>query len=1184
MYSKKGLISIFNKRTHKSNALYIMKRIILFCLLILLNLPIFGQTRTSPSAYEISLAPKWAKLFYSENPNYLEVEKEYQKYFRNHEFKKDNHVRNYLYWKKNYGNYLNEKGYLDYNLANKTNPHSKVNSRNCSGNWSVIGPIESYDTQGNPSSDQSNVFCIDQSKSDSNILYCGTESGEIYKSTDHGENWFNVSLEMDFFGNYSRFGIRSIAIHPSNPNIAYFCVGNLIGKTTNGGQTWQYVYNHSTNWWEFESQRIIINPQNPNQLFVATGLGLLTSSNAGGSWSMVFTQPTYDVCFKPSNPQIVYALRKNAATNNHEFVKSTNNGFSFTPTTNGWYNSNDPNRTIEGGRIAVSANDPNRVYAYLIGDAKAGDGGFIGLYKSSDSGNSWSLPNGPTGGPYSTAHPNLANASHLGTGHHQGSYNCALLVSPTNANHILIGGNNLWKSEDGGTTFFALGGYENGPLNNTIHEGSIHVDMQEFTQVGSTTWITTDGGIYKSNDFFSSTNFAKKDKGIHSMDFWGLGQGWNEDILFAGSYHNGNIALYENWGLGNAMSLGGGEPATGYVNPGDDRLVYSSEIQGRFLPLNIGDPVKNAPFGIKPNESYWTLDAFSELEFSPNSFNIAYTGKDHQLWKTTDKGQTFYLLNSFGTDPGDKITFIEISRENPDIIYVSQQHSSNYSSSVHKSIDGGLTWNPVNLPSNSNSSRKIALQVDPYNPNNIWVGFNHPGNNCKIFHSQNGGLTWTDKTTPTIASSNLNTLTFIPGTNNGVYIGTNSIMYYKNDAMSDWICFSNNLPPVTITFHAKPFYRDGKIRIATIKGFWESPLYEEPNQPFAQASVNKITSNKSACLQDTLLFVDHSIVNHQNATWEWDFGPNATPSTSNNIKEKVVFNSIGTYQVILTVTNGSGSWDRDTLEVEINNNLSLNQTFSEDFENGIPNQAFRLINHENNAVSWYLNDSLSAFGTGNNCMAIQGFYASAGSVDDIEFDINLEFVDTPIVNFDVAYARYANNYTDTLEVLISTDCGATFQSLYLKGNSDLATAPDANTPFYPSTNQWRTDSVDLSAYTNFDQALLVFRDHQGWGQNMFLDNIQLNGVNLPPTNVYEEIKPKLAIYPNPVNTTQSVHIQQKETSPIKVELFSTQGKLVFSKGNILNNQFIIPSNLSSGAYAFRISSTNIIKHGVLVIK
>lgn len=1014
-------------------------------------------------------------------------------------------------------------------------------------------------------------------------MFCGTESGEIYKSIDHGENWTNVSLTLTFLGHPYNVGVRTIAIHPTNPNIVYFSAGKVIGKSINGGQTWSYVYDHGSNWWNFNAEKILIHPTNPDKIYVATKQGLIISNNGGSSWITVFNNPTYDICFKPSSPNTLYVLRKNPTTDCHEFLKSTNAGISFQTMTSGWYNSTDPDRETIGGRIAVSAADPNRVYAYLIGESKANDGGFIGLYKSTNSGSSWTLPNGPTGGPYSMSHPNLANALILGNGHHQGLYNCALLASNTNADHILIGGSSIWKSEDGGLTFTVLGGYSTGLLNDAIHVGPFHVDMQDFNQTSNTTWVTTDGGIYKSNDFFSSTNFWKKDYGIHSMDIWGLGQGWNQDVLFSGAYHNGNIAFYENWGQGNSLALGGGEPATGYINPGENKRVYSSDIKGHVLPENIGDPIETFNFGINPNESYYTLGTFSELEFHPETYRVAYTGKDHELWKTNDKGESFELLHSFGTDTEDKVTFIEISRNDPDIMFVSQQHSTSFSSSLHKTINGGLTWTSVNLPSDANLSRKITIQVDPFNPNHIYLGFNYPGNRCKIFRSINGGSSWTDLTTSTIADEPLNTLTYIPGTNNSLYIGTDEKMFYKNDNLSDWVCFSDNLPPVTHTLHAKPFYRDGKIRIATFKGIWESPLYEEPSEPFAQASVDYLSSHTRACINDTLHFVDHSILNHQNASWNWFFGADATPTSSTNWQEKVVFNTPGDHEVILEVTNGNGFTDRDTLIIEVNNMPSLDQTFEEGFEFGIPEQAFRTINHGGDNITWHLIDSVGGYGLSNQCIGINGYYASAGEKDDIEFDINLSNIDSPMVTFDVAYARYSGGYTDTLEVLISTDCGEHFQSLYLKGNADLATAPDTNSPFSPTSDQWRTDTVDLIDYTSYDQLLLVFRDHEGWGQNMFLDNINLNGEDISTVGIQDVEKSNIIIYPNPVHNNQAIHINGPKNATYKVEIFSSSGKLVYSKLNIKSSSFT-PSNLASGSYFYRISSEKLIKHGVLIKK
>ena len=169
--------------------------------------------------------------------------------------------------------------------------------------------------------------------------------------------------------------------------------------------------------------------------------------------------------------------------------------------------------------------------------------------------------------------------------YHQGFYNCALLASNTNPDHILVGGLNLYKSEDGGATFFPLAGYVGGNYN-------IHVDMQDFRTYGNDVILTTDGGIYYSEDFFATDNFSVKMNGIHAAEYWGFGQGWNHDIFVGGLYHNGNAAYFENYGQGNFLQLGGGEPASGYVNPGENRKVYSSDI-GKILPMQIGDPIKN---------------------------------------------------------------------------------------------------------------------------------------------------------------------------------------------------------------------------------------------------------------------------------------------------------------------------------------------------------------------------------------------------------------------------------------------------------------------------------------------------------------------------------------------------------------------------------------------------------------
>ena len=213
------------------------------------------------------------------------------------------------------------------------------------------------------------------------------------------------------------------------------------------------------------------------------------------------------------------------------FLKSTDFGATWTTQSNGWYSSVDPARNDGGARIALTPANPNRIYVYLIGESKANDYGFISIYKSDNAGSSWINAYGQDGGPYSATHPNLA----IGTAtwlYHQGFYNCAILANPNNADEILVGGLNLYRSTDGGASYTSVSGYVGGPL-------SLHVDNQDFRQVNGNTWITTDGGIYKSTDFLTTQPDFKM-SGVHASDFWGFGAGWNEDVLVGGLYHNGN--------------------------------------------------------------------------------------------------------------------------------------------------------------------------------------------------------------------------------------------------------------------------------------------------------------------------------------------------------------------------------------------------------------------------------------------------------------------------------------------------------------------------------------------------------------------------------------------------------------------------------------------------------------------
>jgi hypothetical protein len=757
--------------------------------------------------------------------------------------------------------------------------------------------------------------------------------------------------------------------------------------------------------------------------------------------------------------------------------------------------------------------------------------------------------------------------------YHQGFYNCAIMVSNTDPEQIRVGGLNLYGSDDGGATFYALAGYVGGPY-------SMHVDMQDFRAIGNTAWITTDGGIYRSSDFFNSAGFESKMYGIHSADYWGFGSGWNEDVLIGGLYHNGNLSFYENYGYGNFLQLGGGEPASGYVNQGENRRVYSSDINGKIMPLNIGDPVQNVGFGIDPNERYWAVES-SELEFDPRCYSIAYTGKDHQLWRTEDKGATFELFAEFGSDADNRITYIEQSWSNPDVMYVCQQNVNPSSSgTLWKTVDAGQNWNMVSLPAVSNS-RKMLMQVDAADYNNVWIAFESTGNGQRVYKSENGGQSWMNLTTSTLDGESPRSLNLIGGTNGGVYLATNNTIFYRNNSMNDWVDFGDGLPIIAKSNIARPFYRDGKMRIASYgRGIWESPFYEIPDVPVAQIMVDKLETMQH-CEQDTFRYVCHSMLNHTNATWEWTF-QGGTPSSANTWNANVTYENPGTHLTILKVTEADGDYSIDSLYITVNAYQPLVQ-LQEDFEAAFPPNGFEIKNPDEN-ITWELKDDVGGYSNSPQSMFIRGYdYTAVGQDDDATVSMDMTYLQDGWLIFDVAYARWGGGYSDTLEVLVSTDCGETMQSLYFKGGTDLATSPDFQDGwFIPDETQWRTDSVDLSAYYGNEDVMITFRHHCGWGQNTYIDNINLQATNTVSIAEAEE-ESVLQIYPNPVAQDGVLKLHTNLNEPIQVELYTMEGKRVYRQTHT-SNENVSVSGLSGGTYMYVLSTSKLIKKGVLVVQ
>lgn len=1073
--------------------------------------------KVNTSAGEI--LPDWAIAMYGDNPNVWAVDDAYRMWRRANPDLKTTYTQYYKKWRRAINPFIAETGYVAYPSAAEERAFRELQSslvqekqnsgRHHAADWQVIGPFETFNTNTGPSplakSEQANIYCFDQSLSHPDVLYACTEGAEIFKSSDKGLNWSCVSRR------YAMSVAGAIEVHPSDPDIVFVGEGNRIRRSLDGGNAWDVVLEAGDLW----TNDIKVNPANPLLVLAATQIGLYRSEDGGTSWYRILDKACYDLEWKTNDPASVFLVCNDPIQQICRFYKSTDFGLNWEQKDNGWFFSAEEGRADGGARLAVTDADPNRVYAVLIGEARTGDAGFIGIWRSNDAGESWTQTNPPAGGPWNdTDHPNLATIGRTG-GYHQGFYNLGFDASDSNPDHLLAGFLNLWRSTDGAKSFECIGGYCNNSFN------YVHPDCQEIEINGNDVWMTSDGGIEYSNDFFA-THYALN-RGITSSDFWGFGAGWNEDILVGGRYHNGNMGWYENWMPGEVLGLGGGEAPTGYVNPGPGRLTYYSDIGGVALPELQNGFARYFGIGKYPNESYYDAES-GEIEWDPRYWTTFFVSRENTLWKTEDGGATFDTLYVFGTDPNARAMQFEISRSDPKVMYLFQRNAASWEQgNLWKSTDGGEAWSALSLP--PGYARRALLAMSAEAADRLWIAYADGGNGQKIFTSRDGGATWENLTTPTLNGEHITYILHQGGTDGGLYLGTFRTIWYRDDSMDDWTPYSEGLPEQISTCLLRPFYRDNKLRLGAYgKGIWESPL-AVPSRPIAQPMAEKrITS----CPGDQIRFDDYSILAHEGATWAWTF-PGGTPSSSSARNPVVTYTHPGTYDVILTVANPNGTSTKTMpAMIEVQDPIIHDVPPPIDFSTTAD---FTIVNPDE-GLTWAPVEINTCDPEGTTAYFVDNYIYSSYGIDDILLPENIDLTNAAAatLRFDVAYAPYydGNFFIDSLHVIVSADCGKTEDIVFRSGGAALSTTtsgigPDnlyEYDPFRPqSCEEWRTVEIDLSAYAG-KYVTIRFRNRSGYGNNMYLDNIALETPSTSATNPNDRVM--FSIYPNPTTGTSLV--------------------------------------------------------------
>ncbi|MFN5416159.1 MAG: WD40/YVTN/BNR-like repeat-containing protein, partial [Flavobacteriia bacterium] len=664
----------------------------------------FAQNLENVSSQETAT---WVQMMQDPTANFYDVQAAFYSYWDGRTIEKGKGYKAFKRWE----NYMAPRVYPTGNMTLPSQTYTNYKEwerdaiistdKSVAGDWTFLGPV------GKPvGGGAGRVNFVRFDPNDPNVIYVGTPDGGLWKTTNGGTSWTVLTEQLE------AIGCSDIAIDPNNSQILYLGTGDSDGgdsysigllKSTDGGLTWGATgLVHSVAQGRTIS-RVLIDPTNSNTILVAASNGIFRSVNAGANFTSVNTGSFKDLEFKPGDPSTVYAVGTS-------FRKSTNNGQNWTTISSGL-------TTTGVERISLAVTAANSSYVYLLYGSSS-DQGLLGVYRSTDSGTTFTQR--------ADGSPNYlgwsSNGSDAGG---QAFYDLTIAASPTNAEQIMIGGINAWKSINGGTSW-TLSSHWTGSGAPYVHAD--HHDIQFYN--GTTIFDCNDGGIYKSTNGGTSWSDISSNLGIAQQYRIGLSTS-NPSLIIAGHQDNGTNKLNGNtW-----TEVYGGDGMDCFIDRTNNNTIIGSYVYGEYYKsTNGGSNFSDITNGLPVGQG--SADWLSVIHQDPVTANTYYAGGRSSIYKTTNGGSSW---TSLGTPNGsNSIIEFAIAPSNNQIIYSVKQNS------VSKSTNGGTTWAAITTGLPVTTLQPTNVAISNTDPNIVYVTFSGYNSSSKVFRSTNGGTSWTN--------------------------------------------------------------------------------------------------------------------------------------------------------------------------------------------------------------------------------------------------------------------------------------------------------------------------------------------------------------------------------------------------------------------------------------------------------
>ncbi|MBT4905127.1 MAG: hypothetical protein HON57_08110 [Flavobacteriaceae bacterium] len=643
------------------------------------------------------------------------------------------------------------------------------------------------------------ITSIDVVNSDSDIMYVGTASGGLWKSTSGGVTWKPV------FNDQVTASVGAVAIQQSNPDVIWVGTGegnprnSLNGgygifKSLDGGKSWKSMGLEKTR----HIHRVLIDPTNPDIVYVAAigspwGVhperGVYKTINGGKSWKKILyvndKTGAADLVMDPSNPnKLVAAMWEHKR--DPWFFKSGGSGSGLYVSFDGgenWSEKTDEDGLPKGdlGRIglAIAANKTNIIYALVESKKNA-------LYKSEDGGFKWKKIN---------------DKDDIGN---RPFYYSDIAVDPQNENRVFSVFTYVNVSQDGGKNFSQLMpayGVTNGvhPDHHAwwIHpqDGSFMIDGNDgglnITHDGGKTWrfignipVAQFYHISVDNEFPYNVYGGMQDNGswrgpAYVWKVQGIRNSYWQEIAFGDGFDV--VPDLDDSRYGYAMSQ------QGYVSrydwkTGNNYIVRPTHpLADTRLRFNWNAAIGQDPFD---NSTVYFGSQFVHVSKDKGQtwkvISPDLTTNDPEKQKQSESGGL--TLDATGAENHCTLLVIEPSSVEKDMLWVASDDGR-----VHFTQDAGSTWNEVTKNIKGLPKGSWITQIKASNKNkgeallvaNDYRRFNYTP---YAYRTKNYGKTWerivdggdVENYTLSIVEDPINSNLMFLGTDDGLYISLNA--------------------------------------------------------------------------------------------------------------------------------------------------------------------------------------------------------------------------------------------------------------------------------------------------------------------------------------------------------------------------------------------------------------------------